>query len=71
MAGAHQNDTKAFGQLNFAEQAKSITAQIHSLEMAIKANIKRAGEEDRDSPAKIRIEQVEKFVQRLKKKYGI
>jgi hypothetical protein len=71
MAGTHQNDTKTFEQLNFAEQAKSITAQIHSLEMAIKANIKRAGEENKDSPVKIRIEQIERFVQRLKKKYGI
>ena len=71
MAGTHQNNTKTFEQLSFAEQAKSISAQVQILEKAIAANIRRAIEEDRESPATARIEQVERLVQRLKETYRI
>jgi hypothetical protein len=71
MAGSHQNNTKTFEQLDYAEQTKSITAQIHSLEMAIIANIRKAVEENRKSPATIRLVQIERFVQRLKQKYSL
>jgi phage host-nuclease inhibitor protein Gam len=66
MNGAHKNNTVTFEQLDYAEQAKSITAQIHSLEMAINANIRRARDENKESPSRKRIEQVERLVQRLK-----
>jgi acyl-CoA reductase-like NAD-dependent aldehyde dehydrogenase len=71
MTGAHQNNTKTFEQLDFSEQAKSITAQIQSLEKAINANVRRAVDENRKSPAAKRLEQVERFVQRLKQNYGL
>jgi len=66
----HKNHTRTFESLDYAEQAKSITAQIHSLEMAIKANIRRALEEKRELPIRKRIEQVERLVQRLKRNCG-
>jgi hypothetical protein len=69
MTGAHKNNTKTFEKLDYAEQAKSITAQIHALGMAIKANVRRAETEHRALPALKRIEQVERLVQRLKDKY--
>jgi hypothetical protein len=67
MSGAHKKNTVTFAQLSYAEQAKSITAQIHSLEMAKKANIKVALSQGKASPAGKRIDQVERLVQRLKK----
>jgi hypothetical protein len=71
LSGAHKNNTTTFEELDYAEQAKSITAQVHSLEMAIKANIRRAVEENREPPAIKRVEQVERLVQRLKQEYGL
>lgn len=71
MAGSHQGNTKTFEQLSFAEQAKSISAQIQSLEKSITANIRRAVKENRQSPSMARIEQVERLVQRLKETHGI
>jgi ribosomal protein L39E len=65
----HKNHTRTFESLDYAEQAKSISAQIHSLEMAIKANIRRALKENRELPIRKRIEQVERLVQRLKMNY--
>ena len=70
MKGSHKKNTKTFEQLDFAEQAKSITAQIHSIEMAIGANIRKAVDENKKSPAKKRLAQVERLVQRLKQKNG-
>jgi len=45
MTKAHQNNTKTFEELTFAEQAKSINAQIQNLKRAINAHKKRALEE--------------------------
>ena len=42
MAKAHQNNTKTFEELTFAEQAKSINAQIQNLKKEIIAHKKRA-----------------------------
>ncbi|AGY54620.1 hypothetical protein BRDCF_p1993 [Bacteroidales bacterium CF] len=47
MAKAHQNNTKTFEELTFAEQAKSINAQIQNLKKAIIAHKKRALVEDK------------------------
>ena len=38
----HQGDTKTFGELTFAEQAKSITATINNLQNAIEHHINNA-----------------------------
>ena len=43
MAGRHKNDTAEFGELTFAEQAKSISATIMNLEAAIDHHIKSTG----------------------------
>ncbi|GAB6283507.1 MAG: hypothetical protein STSR0008_22800 [Ignavibacterium sp.] len=45
----HKNHTKTFEELDFNEQAKSITAQINVLVSAIRAHIRRAAEENRNS----------------------
>jgi len=65
----HKQHTKTFEELDYADQAKSISAQIRSLEMAIKANIRKAKDENKPPPTEKRIEQVERLVQRLKAKY--
>ena len=43
----HQNRTKTFEQLTYSEQAKSINAQIVTLQRSIRAHIRRANEERR------------------------
>lgn len=45
----HQNRTKTFEQLTFAEQAKSINAQIVVLQRSIRAHVRRAQIENRPS----------------------
>jgi len=65
----HKKHTKTFEELSYAEQAKSISAQIRSLEKAINANIRKAKNENKILPNEKRIEQVERLVQRLKNKY--
>jgi len=45
----HKDDTKAFDELTFAEQAKSINAQIVELQRAIGAHLRRAGNEGRNA----------------------
>jgi hypothetical protein len=42
MSGHHQGGTKAFGELTFAEQSKSITAQINVVQAAIKHHIEHS-----------------------------
>jgi len=69
MTRRHKADTRTFEELDYADQARSINAQIRVLEKAITANIRRAKKEKRPSPAEKRIEQVERLVQRLKAKY--
>jgi acyl-CoA reductase-like NAD-dependent aldehyde dehydrogenase len=69
MIKGRQNNTKTFDELDYTEQAKSISGQISILEKAIRANIRRAKKEQKKSPAQNRIEQVERLVQRLKKTY--
>ena len=41
----HKNDTKTFEELSYAEQAKSISAQLNVLQKAIRAHTRRAEEE--------------------------
>lgn len=48
MKKAHKQETATFDELTFADQAKSINAQVAILKKAIKANIKRAKTEGRD-----------------------
>jgi len=69
VARRHKADTRTFEELDYAEQAKSINAQIRVIEKAITANIRRAKTAKKPSPAEKRIEQVERLVQRLKAKY--
>ena len=63
---AHKKGTAAFDELDYAEQAKSINAQMLSVEAAIKANIKRAVSEGRESPKKTRIGNLQEVIERLK-----
>jgi hypothetical protein len=62
----HKKHTKTFEELDYAEQAKSISAQINILEKAIIANARKAEVEQKETPIHGRIEQVERLVQRLK-----
>ena len=67
---AHQNNTKAFDELSFSGQAKSISAQILSLEKAIKAHERRAIKEKRIAASSLkakRIVQVGRMLSRLRK----
>lgn len=46
----HRGDTRTFEELDFAEQAKSISAQIVVLQRAIRAHARRTGmESNRDA----------------------
>ena len=42
---SHKDRTKPFGKLTYTEQAKSISATIINLEAAVKAHMRKAGEE--------------------------
>lgn len=67
---SHQNNTKAFEELSFSGQAKSISAQILSLEKAIKAHERRAIKEKRIGANTLknrRIVQVRRMLSRLEK----
>jgi len=48
MNKAHKGRTEDFEGLTFAEQAKSISADIINLERAVKAHARRGKEEGRD-----------------------
>ncbi len=45
---AHRNNTKTFEELDYAQQARSISAQILSLERAMLAHKRRATAENRN-----------------------
>ena len=45
--GKHGAEEKEFGKLSYSGQAKSINAQILSLERAFKSHIKKGNEENR------------------------
>ena len=66
MIKAHKKGTAAFDALDYAEQAKSINAQLLHIEAAIKANIKRAVSEGRESPKETRIGSLREVIERLK-----
>jgi hypothetical protein len=63
---SHQNGTKTFEELTYSEQASSINAQLMDIEASIKANIKRAVDEKRESPKEKRIKNLEDLIERLK-----
>ena len=44
----HEDDTKTFDELTFAEQAKSINAQIVELQRSIAPHLRRADNEGRN-----------------------
>jgi hypothetical protein len=67
MEKSHKGDTKTFEELTYAEQAKSINAELQSLEKAIKANIRRALKENRKSPRDMRIGNLQAVIGRLEK----
>ena len=60
----HQGDTKTFGQLDNAEQAKSINGMIRSLELAVENHV----DNGKGSSEKC-IDQLERLIGRLKEKY--
>jgi hypothetical protein len=63
----HKDGTKDFDELNYAEQAKSINAQLLNLEHAIIANDRRAATENRERPLQKRIKNIEALALRLNK----
>ena len=66
---AHQYNSKTFEELTFAEQAKSISAQILSLEKAITAHKRRTTEEGRNISEKHA--QLTKQLQRMIKRLNL
>jgi hypothetical protein len=67
MGKGHKQETCTFNDLDYTEQAKSITAQILNLEASIKANIKRSYKENRKSPQEKRIKNLENLITRIKR----
>jgi hypothetical protein len=65
MGKAHKNGKAVFEELDYAEQAKSINVQMLDLESAIKANIKKAFVEGRDSPEAKRIINLKDVIKRI------
>ena len=67
MTAAHSNNTLTFEELNYAQQASSITAQINNVEKAINAHIRRAGSENRnieELKTKL-VKQVQRMLERI------
>ena len=60
--------TATYDELNYEEQAKSISGSIKSLEGMINSNIRRAREENRDFEDILerRLDQVQRMVNRLR-----
>ena len=60
--------TATFEDLNYKEQAQSITASINSLERMIRSNLRRAGEENRavDATRESRLGQVQRMIDRIR-----
>ena len=46
--GTHGTDEKSFEQLTYADQAKSLNAQIQIIEKALKAHFRKGKAEDKD-----------------------
>lgn len=63
---AHKGDTKRFDELSFAEQAKTITAEINNLQAAISHHIAHS----RSAATKTKcLAQVARLLARLREKY--
>lgn len=62
----HKQNTATFSELTLAEQSKSITGQIHVLEMSIKAHRKQSIIQNKADPIKNKITQLGKMIYRLK-----
>ena len=60
--------TATFEELNFKEQAQSITATINTLERMINSHIRRAREENRNVEDLLerRLEQVQRMINRMR-----
>lgn len=65
----HKGDTKTFEDLDFSEQAKSISAQLVNLGRAIRRHAEQRGATS-DTGAKC-VEQVRRFEARLAKALGV
>ena len=64
---AHQNGLSEFRDLDFAEQAKSISALTNGLGRSINANLRAGASERRDVEAirKKRINQIKRMIDRI------
>jgi gas vesicle protein len=62
---AHKGRTKTFAEETYAEQSKSITAEVKHLKDAIKAHIRQAAEEGKPSPKEKRLESLRKLIGEL------
>jgi phage host-nuclease inhibitor protein Gam len=65
MEKAHKERTKTFEEETYAEQAKTINAELQNLEKAIKANIKRASLEGRSNPKDKRVNNLQDLIDRI------
>lgn len=63
----HQRDTKTFEELTFAEQAKAINIRVVGLERSIRAHMRRADKESRNTESVRRkcIDQIQRLLARL------
>jgi hypothetical protein len=65
MVKKHKRGNATFNELTYDEQASSINGQLLEIETSIRANIRRAVEENRESPKKTRIKNLEDLIKRL------
>jgi protein-arginine kinase activator protein McsA len=61
---AHQDDTKEFGELTFAEQARSVSAMLNNIQAAIKHHVRHSPH--RQETADKCVAQVERLLERLR-----
>ncbi len=63
---AHKDNTMAFEELTFAEQAQSLNAQIQNLKAGIIAHRRRAKSEQKEDSTQKYASQLEKLIAELK-----
>jgi hypothetical protein len=61
----HKKDTKTFDEMSYDEQAKSINAMVHNIQLSILANNRKAFSLGRESPLPKRRSQLLRLIIRL------
>jgi len=65
MEKAHKKGTQDFSDETYADQSRTITAEILNLEKAIKAHIKFAVENEKENPKEKRIKNLKDMIERI------